>query len=409
MDKESKHIRQFSAADIERYHSGQMSRQEMHLLEKAALDDPFLADALEGYAFTHAPQKDLAELKDKLFNDSGREKVVSMAKPNALWFKVAAAIVVFAIGGWIVFKVMQPSPAKDIAQKTETVKQIPSQQNVTEAKKDSVANIPVQTPAVLESNANQANNVATRQYQNQEPKEQTSVPIPTTTASTDVAITDTNYYRNNIATRDLRSNNIYSGPSQPRSNFYNGRVVDTYNNALPNATVVMDNNVAIKTDKQGNFVLPANDSTQDATVLAKGFSSNRATLNTNEPIVIVMKPLPKQAVMEEVVLDKKEKVADKKYVARNKVVADTLEPTIGWTAYDNYIAEKLSKENDAVLKETHGEVLLSFEVDSKGQPVNITVEKSLCEKCDEKAIEILKQGPKWKKKKGKKGQVTIRF
>jgi hypothetical protein len=42
----------FTASDIERYYSGKMSPQERHALEKAALDDPFLADALEGYTFT---------------------------------------------------------------------------------------------------------------------------------------------------------------------------------------------------------------------------------------------------------------------------------------------------------------------------------------------------------------------
>ena len=40
----------YSAADIARYHKGQMTAKEMHALEKAALDDPFLADAIEGYA-----------------------------------------------------------------------------------------------------------------------------------------------------------------------------------------------------------------------------------------------------------------------------------------------------------------------------------------------------------------------
>jgi len=411
MDKRSKHINQYSAVDIERYHSGQMSKQEMHLLEKAALDDPFLADALEGYAYTQSAQTDLIELKEKLFGGGEKAKVVSIKRTNVLWYKIAAAVVVFAVGGWLVFKVIEPSPAIDIAQKTEAIKSTPThEQDKPESKlQDSVVNNQVQSPAIIESNTNatSTDNVVITNNSNQKDQKQTSIPNNTASRRNDIAITDTNYYRNN-ASRDVRSSNISSGPSQPRANFYNGRVVDPNNNALPNATVVMDNNVAIKTDKGGNFVLPANDSTQDATVLAKGYSSNRATLNTNEPIVIVMKPLSNPVIMEEVVINKKER-ADKKYTARNTIVADTLEPTVGWTAYDDYIAEKLKQEEDPVLKETHGEVLLSFEVNSKGEPVNITVQKSLCDKCDEKAIEILKNGPKWKKRKNKKGQVSIRF
>jgi hypothetical protein len=48
-------------------------------------------------------------------------------------------------------------------------------------------------------------------------------------------------------------------------------------------------------------------------------------------------------------------------------------------------------------------------VNDVGEPVNIKVEKSLCAQCDDEAIRLLKQGPKWKKKKNKKGKVTIRF
>ena len=53
--------------------------------------------------------------------------------------------------------------------------------------------------------------------------------------------------------------------------------------------------------------------------------------------------------------------------------------------------------------------MLSFDVDDNGIPRNIRVEKSLCASCDEEAIRLLKEGPKWEKKKNKKGKVKIRF
>jgi hypothetical protein len=51
-------------------------------------------------------------------------------------------------------------------------------------------------------------------------------------------------------------------------------------------------------------------------------------------------------------------------------------------------------------------VQISFEVNKLGEPVNIKVEKSLCKECDEEAIRLIKQGPKWKTKKKKK-RVTV--
>ena len=38
----------YNRENLLRYISGKMSPAEMHALEKAALEDPFLADALEG-------------------------------------------------------------------------------------------------------------------------------------------------------------------------------------------------------------------------------------------------------------------------------------------------------------------------------------------------------------------------
>ena len=45
---EEKNIINYTAADIEKYWKGKLSAAEMHAMEKAAMEDPFLSDALEG-------------------------------------------------------------------------------------------------------------------------------------------------------------------------------------------------------------------------------------------------------------------------------------------------------------------------------------------------------------------------
>ena len=47
--KKEKNNNQYSAEYIRKYLDGQLSDQDMQALEKAALEDPFLADAIEGY------------------------------------------------------------------------------------------------------------------------------------------------------------------------------------------------------------------------------------------------------------------------------------------------------------------------------------------------------------------------
>ena len=45
---------------------GSLSAAEMHAMEKAAMDDPFLADALEGYKNINLAEAGLDSLKDRL-------------------------------------------------------------------------------------------------------------------------------------------------------------------------------------------------------------------------------------------------------------------------------------------------------------------------------------------------------
>src|SRR5690349_4306981 len=106
LSEEKKH-KIFTAADIEKYHKGLLSPGEMNELEKAALDDPFLADALEGYAATNVNiQADLSDLENKMKNRLDAGKVVSM-KPRtkrSQWWRVAAAIVLMGGLGVLTYK-----------------------------------------------------------------------------------------------------------------------------------------------------------------------------------------------------------------------------------------------------------------------------------------------------------------
>lgn len=421
MADKANHKKQFTAEDIERYHSGQMSEQEMHQLEKAALDDAFLADALEGYAFTSTAQADLQEIQSRL-NEKLEEKKVIPITGRFLWLKIAASVLVIITAGWLLYQATNGAD-KDIALQQEVLKkEIPSNQSQTE-KDNTLSADTTRQENVATTNAEKAitakPSITTEKVPDIKKKEEPSQDLAVLDNEkktseraespelqrTDVIATDTNYFRNRVA----YNTNVASGPSQPRANFFNGRVVDNYNRAVRNATIIAANNVSVKTDNQGVFTFPAQDSSVNATVKAKGFLSNQTTLNTDAPITIVLHPLP-NAPKEQVVTLSKDKLDSNIYARRQKVVADTLEPVMGWNAFDDYIASNLNEKNEDLVKTNEGEVELSFEINSKGEPVNIKVVKSLCEKCDEEAMRLLKEGPKWKRKKNsKKGTVTIKF
>src|SRR5947199_3156280 len=89
----------YTYKDIQRYHSGEMSSVEMHQLEKAALNDPFLADALEGYKNATNAEQDLTTLKIRINEKANKNTRIAWIGRNNNWLKIAAALLFIAIGG----------------------------------------------------------------------------------------------------------------------------------------------------------------------------------------------------------------------------------------------------------------------------------------------------------------------
>jgi len=114
----------YSLEDIQRYISGGMNAKEMHALERAALQDPFLADAIEGYrdASFEQSRQHLNEITAVLQKEKEETKVVAMPAKAFQWWRVAAMIIVVAgvgIFSWYIFGL---NKTQDIKQEVAAVK-----------------------------------------------------------------------------------------------------------------------------------------------------------------------------------------------------------------------------------------------------------------------------------------------
>ncbi|HEY9007591.1 MAG TPA: TonB family protein [Ohtaekwangia sp.] len=117
--------------DIEKYLRGELSPAEMHALERRALSDPFLADALEGAA--QLSPDDLsndikllqASLKDRIAKE--HVKVV----PMWVWpARVAAGLVLLAVSGFIIFNLLQEKDTAQLAINTAKEEPAPKTDDV---------------------------------------------------------------------------------------------------------------------------------------------------------------------------------------------------------------------------------------------------------------------------------------
>jgi len=201
----------------------------------------------------------------------------------------------------------------------------------------------------------------------------------------------------------LKKENMQAGLQ--RVNSFRGRIRDTNNNPLPFANITNTrDNVGTYADAQGRFTLVSPDSVLNVQVRSVGFENNTVQLKNN-------------VASNEVVLQEDKSTPDKVLTiqkpdaSRSRMASikfEELEPADGWGNYNTYLANNLNIPEDIKRRdEVKGQVQLSFEVNQEGDPINIRVEKSLCGKCDEEAIRVVKQGPKWKKKNKKAKRITI--
>jgi CarboxypepD_reg-like domain/Gram-negative bacterial TonB protein C-terminal len=155
-------IKNFTASDIERYHRGQLSAKEMHAMEKAALDDPFLADALEGYAVAGINvNADIAELKKRLAEKTEQAKVIPMQRGGSSfpWLRAAVMIVLIAGAGTLAYQFLfkADNKEKSIADAPAIEKSNTSEPAKSSQQADSNKSSVKETPADKKTNTDDQN------------------------------------------------------------------------------------------------------------------------------------------------------------------------------------------------------------------------------------------------------------
>ena len=360
MTEHSKNSNEFTAQDIERYYSGKMSSLEMHMLEKAAMEDPFLADALEGYGYTNTHIKDNEDLHSRLQSKMIAGKIEPINKFDKNQFlKIAALFILLAGCGWAVYhfafntrnndiasaKKIETSAPPSPAKSPDTIKNVEVQQKITNSETD------IQT-TTIQGNGNGSVSLSTQNRHTVKPNSSTT----------------------SIRKEKVENNVAPQGETETVTSGYN---------------------------KDATAATPGISVTSDSGTVA----SAPPTVSAGKENVVVLKRTNSNPP--EVVLSNIKK--DSNY-RKPKITFEEAEPANGSVYYNDYVLNNLEMPEFEMRKNVTGEVKLSFDVNEAGQAVNIKVEKSLCTGCDKEAIRLLKDGPKWvKKKTRKKGKLSIKF
>lgn len=428
MTDETKHIN-YSLADIERYLQGSMSAKEMHEMEKAALQDLFLADAIEGYSEASLKQahKHLNEINAALHAKQNDAKIIAFSTVKKYsWWKIAAMILLVAgagIGGWYILN--NSSDTHQLAQeKTNTTeqKQTPATatpladsvvqnnsadndtKSLTRLKKDNEEKIPASASA---QNASGSSSFKKELYAEENiPDSDNVVATITSSAKADEDVASKQMAPVTQALKishDSLNFNVYN-------NFLNGRIVNTNNQFVANATIAVKGlKDSVKTNNEGYFSIPSFDKNANVTVVAPGYKTVDTVLNKNMNLIVVTNAPSWLSQIPVTDLKSNRSTTTNEAFTNNN---NQTTPQGGWISFQDYVYQKLHKERDTLNSPVviSGNVEIEFSVSRDGIPYDFKILKSLDPESDARAISILKDGPRWiATQNNKKGKVTIQF
>lgn len=444
---EEKNIINYTATDIEKYWKGMLSPAEMHAMEKAAMDDPFLADALEGYKNVNLADAGLDSLKERLDKRVGAVvPILNLKRKRFTWVRAAAAIIIIVGVGLLVqqlvFKnrtgnsiavlekknkqsesvvnndsIKPDSLQGDVKNQSASDTPVPRKKISTTLNSGSYVYTPIDTITITSGDADlkdrDTETVPAGSAQviaNAEKKDETvksKADVRRTVDDSTKVLYDKNV-NTAITIAKPKANQAYFERDNVGisdgflNNKYNYRVVDPQNNPVPFANVMNTrDNIGTYTDIRGNFNLVSSDSVLNVQIRSLGYNAANYKL------------VPSNVQSGDLVLKEDER---KETVAQNRKVVSSLsrkdsaeieEPEVGWGNYNTYVANNIQIPENVRPKNTRSDVELSFDIDKNGQPINIKVTRSSqCKECDEEAKRLLKEGPKWKRK-GRKSKATI--
>ncbi|MES2850617.1 MAG: TonB family protein [Bacteroidota bacterium] len=351
--KEEKRDIIYTAEDIKRYITGGMSPLEMHAIEMAALDDPLLAEAMEGYELMEQKDwnKELAALKEEFNKDKKDETpVVVIAKTAAMkWWRAAAAVLVIGVAATTAYlfsnkntdeSTPQIATLKPVVTDSISVAKIdsaaPNFINVTTdsttpliAKADNlntkgsvhyyslttdasgIASVTTQAtalatdsssfiykpsagPGYLAMKDDKAGEVSSR-----EKEAVADMAVVTPSANNNAAGNSNNgaYYNEaefkNKAEESITAATVNNAVDKYRANNFNGSIVSPDNKPVGFANINIPKvKKSIRTDANGKFYFTAPDTSVKVTVTSAGYSSQKITLqNSTASNTIVMQPM----------------------------------------------------------------------------------------------------------------------
>ena len=372
------------------YIQGLRKEKEAHRLEKEAMKDPFLADAIDGYNQVEGNHEQrIEQLRIQIFARSTKKR-----NTYAIIWSVAACLVIgFGISSYFLFLKETPEPVIPIIPQKE-IALVP-----TKTKTDSTPISPVSM-----KQADKKDIIAKSRTTISKPPSVpiTTMPMEEETSDQMVAATDEEVIMTTGASdpESVKKMRIAKMAVIPTNDIIKGKVTDQKGEPLIGASVMYKGtNIGTVTDVNGEFSLLKKAENKQLTAQYIGYDPVEVPVDTSRTMLIAMNEDQKGLSEVVVVGHGVNKKANKD---------NTPQPVDGKRKYLKYLKKNLVRPTDETCAQVKGKVVLTFLVNRDGRPFHIKVKKSLCESSDKEAIRLVQEGPDWTYG-NKQAEVTVKF
>ncbi len=349
----------YSYEEIQRYLQHKMDAKEMYAFERAMMDDPFLADAIEGYKKSNeaVAASHLTEIEKQLTGDKQKAKVVALQAQTTGWWKIAAIILLIVTGAAISYSLLNTSGVDDSS--TRQIAQKESQE--IPAAKDSIKPV---------------DNV---------------MPLQKT-----------------LPGKELLSYKKNTSPFIRREPEILPPTVQTIQAEKDSTIAAMEEHE----EKAMLSAMPAGAQKDEANVVARKYLSVNAPPKEREGRVaeataaVKSEALAKKSISKNDSNSLDEVVTENNGTTRKRDVAGSVSkiqnreqsegnPEAGWNNFDHYVRQEILSFKDSTNNPYSNQVTVEFSIDINGRPSDIQIKQEVDKDVADKAIQILKNGPRW--------------
>lgn len=418
---------------LRRWFSGEITSTEEQELDRFAQDDPFLADALDGYR-----SKPAAEHGAKVDQLKARFTQKERRRLTPLW-RIAASIAILIMAGFAIFQI-NDTPQADLAV-IESAKsaEVPPIEQEAQIADDADSNLEMESIPAQPSVEKSVPSLAQRKKQavqdvqespSSPSKAKTKVPADSEPEATVLDLVENKKNASNPlpleeveeinaelpviaakekekAIRPARRQALIqteeegfaltdkaadqrspSAPAPLKTPTIIGQINSEKGKPLAGAKINIPGvAVQVVADQSGSFLIPA-DSLSD--------KKQAMVVTYQDYLAQIYFYLPKTDSFS-LVLPQSSKLSAQEARNRSFLKQESLAPgpKNGYAAYDKYVKKNLKYPKSAKKAGVKGTVILQFMIDDKGRPTNILISKSLGYGCDQEAIRLIRKGPDW--------------